>query len=84
MLKMNLKDDQGIEGIEQLCEVFSGIERKVRASGRADLMLLLDRVPGLVLALENSKVREEVEAHLAESQATLHHLMAAMEQARGN
>lgn len=76
MLTMNLPQEPEIEGVQELCALFVGIGRKARSSGKTELLLLLDRVPGLVVGLENSRVREEVEAHLVESMETLQEMQS--------
>jgi len=72
-----------IEGTETLEDIFRQIEINARSSGKTDLLLMLDRVPGQIIGHENSRDNDLVEHHLACSLETLRSVRVAMNEIGG-
>jgi hypothetical protein len=68
----------GIPGAQSLVTIFRDIEINARSSGRSELLLMLDRVPGLVIGHENSRDNAVVEAHMVDSLEILRSVRTAI------
>lgn len=72
------------EARAKLAGMFSDVERKARLTGRAEILLRLDRIPNLVLGPMN-RVSEGAESvATAESIAALQAIVAELSQSQTN
>lgn len=64
----------------KLREIFFDIERKARLSGNAQMLLQLDRIPGLVLGAMNRVSEGAEDVALSEAYVALERILATLEQ----
>lgn len=79
MIFNELPDEPQIPGADQVEQIFRDIGAKVRSTGRTELLLILDRVPGQVIGRENAKDNAIIESHLAESLEILRDVQSELE-----
>lgn len=68
------------EARQKLRDIFFDIERKARLSGNAQMLLQLDRIPGLVLGAMNRVSEGAEDAALHEAYVALERILARLEQ----
>ena len=64
----------------KLRDIFFQIEKKARLSGNADVLMKLDRVPGLVLGAANRVSEGAEDAAMSDAYSALEEILAALEQ----
>lgn len=73
------KEESPVDGIERLEALFTDIETKARGSGRGELVMMLDRVPGVLIGHENSRDNDVLEQSMAQSFETLKEISRAVQ-----
>ncbi len=79
MIFNEIPDEPQIPGADQVEQIFRDIGAKVRSTGRTELLLMLDRVPGQIIGRENAKDNAIIESHLASSMEILRDVQAELE-----
>jgi hypothetical protein len=75
-----IKPDVPRDDRQRLFDIFFDIERKARLSGNAEVLLQLDRIPGLVLGAANRVSEGAEDTSLSQAFAALEHILSNLEQ----
>lgn len=73
------KEESHVDGLERLEALFTDIESKARTSGRGELVMMLDRVPGVLIGHENSRDNDVLERSMAQSFERLKEISQAIQ-----
>jgi hypothetical protein len=74
-----IHSDSPKEDRQRLFDIFFDIEQKARLSGNAEVLLQLDRIPGLLLGASNRVSEGAEDASLSQAFAALQHILSSLQ-----